>query len=79
MLNGRCPVSPGFDVHFDAYAKQHLLIVDHTNRGFGGHETIPDDMKHDGTALWAQYFKSAASANSATPASNRGYFTAFGK
>ena len=24
----------GFDVHFDAYAKQHVLITDHTNRGF---------------------------------------------
>ena len=41
----------GFDVHFDVDAKQHILIVDHTNRGFGGYETVPDDMVHDGTAL----------------------------
>ena len=58
----------GFDVHFDAYAKQHLLIVGHTVRVFRRSRTVPDDMKHDGTALWAQYFKSAASANSATSA-----------
>ena len=27
------------------------LIVDHTNRGFRCNWTVPDDMKHDGTAL----------------------------
>ena len=25
--------------------------TNHTNRGFGGHETAPDDMGHDGTVL----------------------------
>jgi len=40
-----------FDVEFDAYAKQHLPIVDHTDRGFHCNETVPDDMGHDGTVL----------------------------
>lgn len=40
-----------FDVHFDAYAKQHLLIVGHTNRVFRRSRTVPDDLKHDGIAL----------------------------
>ena len=44
-------VVPGFDVDFDVDVKQHLLITDHTNRGFGCNGTAPDDMKHDGTTL----------------------------
>ena len=49
-----------FDVHFDVYVKQHLLIVDHIDRGFGARRTVLNDMEHDGTALQSQYFKSAA-------------------
>ena len=52
--------SNGFDVHFNAYARQHLLIVDHTDRVFRRNRTVPDDMEHYRTVLWARDFKSAA-------------------
>lgn len=45
----RAQAVAGFDVHFDAYAKQHLPIVDHTDRVFRRNGTVPDDMKQDGT------------------------------
>jgi len=50
----------GFDVGFDAYAKQHLPIVDHTDRVFRRNGTVPDDMGHDGTTLWARDYETAA-------------------
>ncbi|MFC2006815.1 hypothetical protein ACFLUQ_01450 [Chloroflexota bacterium] len=43
--------SNGFDVEFDAYARQHLPIVDHTDRVFRRNSTIPDDMEHYRTLL----------------------------
>ncbi len=50
----------GFDVGFDVDVSPHRITIHHTNRGFRGRGTVPDDMGHDGTALWAQNFKSAA-------------------
>ena len=66
MRSYRTPL--GFDVHFDVDGGAQQVTAHHTNRGFGGRGTVPDDMGHDGTALQARDFKSAASANSATPA-----------
>ena len=43
----------GFDVHLDVDVGTQRVTNNHTNRVFGGHETVPDDMGHDGTALWA--------------------------
>ncbi|MFC1916615.1 hypothetical protein ACFLX1_00570 [Chloroflexota bacterium] len=40
-----------FDVGFVVYRESHVQTVDHTNRGFGCHGTVPDDMKHDGTVV----------------------------
>ena len=60
----------GFDVRFDVDGEPQQITTHHTNRGFRVHGTALNDMGHDGTVLQAQYFKSAASANSATPASN---------
>ncbi|MFC1861547.1 hypothetical protein ACFLYL_04690 [Chloroflexota bacterium] len=32
----------------------------HANRGFGSLGTVPDDMGHDGKALWARDLETAA-------------------
>ena len=41
----------GLDVHFDVDVPPHLTTPDHTDRDFGGHGTVLNDMGHDGTAL----------------------------
>ena len=46
-----CLAVAGFDVHFDVDVPPQRVTTNHINRGFGGHETVPDDMGHDGTAL----------------------------
>jgi len=50
----------GFDVDFDVDVPPHRVTTHHTDRGFGAHGTVPDDMGHDGTALWAQDYETAA-------------------
>ena len=50
----------GFDVHFDVEREQQRPTTNHTNRGFGGRRTVPDDMGHDGTVLQAQNYETAA-------------------
>ena len=49
-----------FDVHFVVDGGTQQVTNNHTDRVFRRNGTVPDDMKHDGTALQAQYFKSAA-------------------
>ncbi len=52
----------GFDVgvDVDVDVPSHQVTTHHTNRGFGGRGTVPDDMEHDGTALWARDYETAA-------------------
>ena len=47
---GYC-ISLAFDVHFVVDGEPQRTTTHHTDRGFGGHGTVPDDMEHDGTAL----------------------------
>ncbi len=47
-----------FNVHFVIDARQRILITDHTNRGFRGPETVPDDMGgHGKRVLWARDYE----------------------
>ena len=48
----------GFDVGVDV--SPHQLTVHHNNRGFAGRGTVPGDMRHDGTALRARDYETAA-------------------
>ena len=50
----------GFDVRFDVDVPPQRVTTHHTNRGFGGRETVPDDMEHDETALRARDYETAA-------------------
>ena len=50
----------GFDVVFDVDVSPHQITVHHTNRAFGGYRTVPVDMGHDGTLLWAGDYETAA-------------------
>jgi hypothetical protein len=50
----------GFDVGFDVDVPPHQVTTDHTNRDFGGRGTVPDDMGHDGTAIRARDYQTAA-------------------
>ena len=50
----------GFDVGFDVDVPSHQVTTDHTNRDFGGRVTVSNDMEHDGTALWARDYETAA-------------------
>ncbi|GAI28248.1 unnamed protein product, partial [marine sediment metagenome] len=45
---------------FDVDVPPHQVTTHHTNRGFEGRETVPDDMGHDGTAPWARDYETAA-------------------
>ena len=49
-----------FDVEFDVHVPPHQVTTNHTNRGSGAQGTVPDDMGHDGTVLWAQNYETAA-------------------
>ena len=49
MRSYRTPLA--FDVGFDVDVPPQQVTTHHTNRGFGGQGTVPDDMGHDGTAL----------------------------
>jgi len=50
----------GFDVGFDVDAGPQRVTTHHTNRGFGSRVTVSNDMEHDGTALWARDYETAA-------------------
>ena len=49
-----------FDVGFDVDVPPHQVTTHHTNHGFGGRGTVPDDMRHDETVLWALDYETAA-------------------
>ena len=48
------------DVHFVVHAQPHRLTTNHTDRDFRRNGTVPDDMEHDGTALQARDYETAA-------------------
>ncbi len=50
----------GFDVRFDVDNSVSRAITHPTDRDFGCHETVLNDMEHDGTVLWAQNYETAA-------------------
>jgi len=47
-------------VGFDVDVPPQRVTTHHTNRGFRGRGTVPDDMGHAGTALWARDYETAA-------------------
>jgi len=54
----RSPLDFDVPVVVDGGAQQ--VTTHHTNRGFGGRGTVPDDMGHDETALRARDYEAAA-------------------
>lgn len=52
--------SLALDVDSDVDVPPHQFTANHTNRGSGAHGTAPNDMGHDGTALWAEDYETAA-------------------
>ena len=49
----------GFDVSFDVDVPPHEVTTNHIDHGFGCHETVPDDMRHDGTAFRTRDYETA--------------------
>lgn len=52
------------DVVFDVDVPPQRVTTHHTNRGFGGRGTVPDDMGRDGTLLRARDYETAALSSS---------------
>ena len=50
----------GFDVPVVVDGGAQQVTAHHTNRGFGGRVTVPDDMGHDGTVRQARDYETAA-------------------
>jgi hypothetical protein len=49
-----------FDVPVVVHGGTQRVTTRHNNRGSGGRGTAPDDMGHDGTALQARDYETAA-------------------